>query len=100
MRAHGYRVNVAFLRDALRRAGLPRSDTEPRPRASRHRGRRRGALAQSHPGGAGIAATVMEKDAGMGRDAVFHDNRVEVERALMTRAEFLRASTALGRAPS
>ncbi len=46
------------------------------------------------------ADTVMEKDADMGRGAVFHDNRVEVERARMTRAEFLHAFTALGRAPA
>ena len=53
-----------------------------------------------NPGGASIAATVMEKDADMGRGAVYHDNRVEVERALMTREEFLHAFTALGRAAS
>ena len=51
-----------------------------------------------NPGGASIAATVMEKDADMGHGAVFHDNRVEVERARMTREEFHRAFTALGRA--
>jgi len=39
----------------------------------------------------------MEKDADMGRGAVFHDNRVEVERASVTREEFVRAFTALGR---
>ena len=50
-----------------------------------------------NPGGTSIAATVMEKDADMGRGAVFHDNRVEVERAAMTREEFLRAFAALGR---
>jgi hypothetical protein len=38
----------------------------------------------------------MEKDADMGRGAVFHDNRVEVERAKMTPEEFLRAFSALG----
>jgi anaerobic selenocysteine-containing dehydrogenase len=53
-----------------------------------------------NPGGASIAATVMEKDADMGKGAVFHDNRVEVERARMTRDEFLRAFAALGRAPA
>ena len=53
-----------------------------------------------NPGGASIAATVMQKDSDMGRGAVYHDNRVEVERALMTREEFLRAFTALGRAPA
>jgi len=50
-----------------------------------------------NPGGTSIAATVMEKDADMGRGAVFHDNRVEVERAAMSREEFLRAFAALGR---
>ncbi len=51
-----------------------------------------------NPGATSIAATVMEQDADMGRGAVFHDNRVEVERAAMTRDEFLRAFAALGRA--
>jgi hypothetical protein len=32
----------------------------------------------------------------MGRGAVFHDNRVEVERASVTREDFLEAFTALG----
>ena len=50
-----------------------------------------------NPGATSIAATVMEKDADMGRGAVFHDNRVEVERAAMSREEFLRAFAALGR---
>jgi len=50
-----------------------------------------------NPGGTSIAATVMEKDADMGRGAVFHDNRVEVERAAMSREEFRRAFAALGR---
>ncbi len=50
-----------------------------------------------NPGGTSIAATVMEKDADMGRGAVFHDNRVEVERATITPEEFLRAFAALGR---
>jgi anaerobic selenocysteine-containing dehydrogenase len=50
-----------------------------------------------NPGGTSIAATVMERDADMGQGAVFHDNRVEVERAPMSREEFLRAFTALGR---
>ena len=50
-----------------------------------------------NPGATSIAATVMEQDADMGRGAVFHDNRVEVERAAMTREEFLRAFAALGR---
>ena len=50
-----------------------------------------------NPGGTSIAATVMERDADMGRGAVFHDNRVEVERAAMSREEFLRAFAALGR---
>jgi anaerobic selenocysteine-containing dehydrogenase len=49
-----------------------------------------------NPGGTSIAATVMEKDADMGRGAVFHDNRVEVERASVTREDFLEAFTALG----
>ena len=49
-----------------------------------------------NPGGTSIAATVMEKDADMGRGAVFHDNRVEVERAKITPEEFLRAFSALG----
>ena len=49
-----------------------------------------------NPGGTSIAATVMEKDADMGRGAVFHDNRVEVERATITPEEFLRAFAALG----
>jgi hypothetical protein len=38
----------------------------------------------------------MEKDADMGRGAVFHDNRVEVERATITPEEFLRTFAALG----
>ena len=50
-----------------------------------------------NPGATSIAATVMEQDADMGRGAVFHDNRVEVERAAMSREEFLRAFAALGR---
>jgi anaerobic selenocysteine-containing dehydrogenase len=50
-----------------------------------------------NPGATSIAATVMEKDADMGRGAVFHDNRVEVERAAITAEEFRRAFTALGR---
>jgi anaerobic selenocysteine-containing dehydrogenase len=50
-----------------------------------------------NPGGTSIAATVMEKDADMGRGAVFHDNRVDVERAAVSREEFLRAFAALGR---
>ena len=50
----------------------------------------------NYPGGASIAATVMERDADMGRGALFHDNRVEVERAAMSREEFLRAFAALG----
>jgi hypothetical protein len=50
-----------------------------------------------NPGGASIAAMVMERDADMGRGAVFHDNRVEVERAAITPAEFLSAFAALGR---
>ena len=33
------------------------------------------------PGGRNIAATVAERDADMGYGAVYHDNRVEVERA-------------------
>jgi anaerobic selenocysteine-containing dehydrogenase len=49
-----------------------------------------------NPGGTSIAATVMERDADMGRGALFHDNRVEVERAAMSREEFLRAFAALG----
>jgi anaerobic selenocysteine-containing dehydrogenase len=50
-----------------------------------------------NPGATSIAATVMEKDADMGRGAVFHDNRVEVERAAITAEEFRRAFTVLGR---
>lgn len=50
-----------------------------------------------NPGGIGIAATVMERDADMGRGAIFHDNRVEVERAAISREEFLRAFQARGR---
>ena len=50
-----------------------------------------------NPGGTSIAATVMQRDADMGRGAVFHDNRVEVERASMSREEFLAAFAALGR---
>jgi hypothetical protein len=38
----------------------------------------------------------MEKDADMGRGAVFHDNRVEVERASMSREDFLQAFATLG----
>jgi anaerobic selenocysteine-containing dehydrogenase len=49
-----------------------------------------------NPGGISIAATVMERDADMGRGALFHDNRVEVERAAMSREEFLHAFAALG----
>ena len=49
-----------------------------------------------NPGGTSIAATVMEKDADMGRGAVFHDNRVEVERAPMSREDFLQAFATLG----
>src|SRR5262245_22757131 len=49
-----------------------------------------------NPGATSIAATVMEKDADMGRGAVFHDNRVQVERAAITAEEFRRAFTALG----
>jgi anaerobic selenocysteine-containing dehydrogenase len=48
-----------------------------------------------NPGGTSIAATVMERDADMGRGAVFHDSRVQVERAAMDRQEFLRAFAAL-----
>src|SRR5215472_4976205 len=50
-----------------------------------------------NPGGSSITATVMEKDSDMGRGAVFHDNRVEVERAAVTREDFLRAFATLGR---
>ena len=53
-----------------------------------------------NPGATSIAATVMEKDADMGRGAVFHDNRVEVEGAAMSREEFLRGFAALGRGPA
>lgn len=53
-----------------------------------------------NPGGTNIAATVIERDADMGRGALFHDNRVEVERAPIEREEFLRAFTALGAAPA
>jgi len=49
-----------------------------------------------NPGGTSIAATVMEKDADMGAGALFHDNRVEVERASIGREDFVRAFTALG----
>jgi anaerobic selenocysteine-containing dehydrogenase len=48
-----------------------------------------------NPGGTSIAATVMERDADMGRGAVFHDSRVEVERAAIGRDDFLRAFAAL-----
>ncbi|HXJ81377.1 MAG TPA: molybdopterin-dependent oxidoreductase [Candidatus Methylomirabilis sp.] len=50
-----------------------------------------------NPGGTSLAATVMERDSDMGRGAVFHDSRVEVERAAVSREEFLRAFAALGR---
>ncbi len=50
-----------------------------------------------NPGGTNLAATVMERDSDMGRGAVYHDNRVEVERATMTREEFERVFAALGR---
>jgi anaerobic selenocysteine-containing dehydrogenase len=53
-----------------------------------------------NPGGTSIAATVMERDADMGRGAVFHDSRVQVERAAMGREEFLRAFAALRPAPA
>ena len=43
-----------------------------------------------NPGGASIAATVMERDSDMGRGAMFHDNRVEVARASVTREAFER----------
>ena len=49
-----------------------------------------------NPGATSIAATVMERDADMGKGAVFHDNRVEVERAAMSAEEFRRAFAALG----
>jgi anaerobic selenocysteine-containing dehydrogenase len=49
-----------------------------------------------NPGATSIAATVMEKDSDMGQGAVFHDNRVQVDRAAMTADEFQRAFTALG----
>lgn len=49
-----------------------------------------------NPGGTSIAATVIERDADMGRGALFHDNRVQVERAPIDREAFLRAFTALG----
>jgi anaerobic selenocysteine-containing dehydrogenase len=49
-----------------------------------------------NPGGTSIAATVMERDADMGGGAVFHDNRVEVERAPVTPDEFLQAFRSLG----
>src|SRR5262245_57515376 len=49
-----------------------------------------------NPGGTSIAATVMERDADMGGGAVFHDNRVEVERAPVTPEDFLQAFRALG----
>src|SRR5262245_4397707 len=50
-----------------------------------------------NPGGTNLAATVMEKDSDMGRGAVYHDNRVQVERAKMTREDFHRAFAELGR---
>jgi hypothetical protein len=49
-----------------------------------------------NPGRASIAATVIEKDADMGRGALFHDNRVQVERAPMTPHEFFAAFARLG----
>ena len=49
-----------------------------------------------NPGGTSIAATVMERDADMGRGAVYHDNRVQVSRAPVSRGEFLAAFAALG----
>jgi hypothetical protein len=49
-----------------------------------------------NPGGTSIAATVMEKDADMGRGAVFHDNRVEVERAPITPEQFQQQFARLG----
>ena len=49
-----------------------------------------------NPGATSIAATVMEKDSDMGRGAVYHDNRVEVERASITPEAFQRAFAALG----
>ena len=51
-----------------------------------------------NPGRTSIAATVMERDADMNRGAVFHDNRVEVERAPTTREAFLREFAVLGSA--
>ena len=50
-----------------------------------------------NPGGTNIAATVMERDADMGRGAVYHDNRVQVERSGMSREKFLAEFAALGR---
>jgi anaerobic selenocysteine-containing dehydrogenase len=43
------------------------------------------------PGGTNTTATVMERDADMGSGAVFHDNRVEVERAPVSPADFAAA---------
>jgi hypothetical protein len=48
-------------------------------------------------GGTSIAATVMERDADMGRGAVYNDNRVEVERVAISREKFLAEFAALGR---
>ena len=50
-----------------------------------------------NPGCTNIAATVIERDADMGRGALFHDNRVEVERATMTPHDFLATFAHLGR---
>jgi anaerobic selenocysteine-containing dehydrogenase len=52
-----------------------------------------------NPGGTSIAATVMERDADMGHGAVYHDNRVQVERAALSRDDFLRAFAAAGPHP-
>jgi anaerobic selenocysteine-containing dehydrogenase len=73
-------------------AGVEISDRVPRGIV----GGAKGHWPKLNPGGTSIAATVMERDADMGRGAVFHDNRVEVERAAMSREEFLRAFAALG----
>ena len=45
-------------------------------------------------GGANVNATVEERDADMGRGAVFHDNRVEVEAVTALATEQRRATSA------
>jgi hypothetical protein len=82
-----------FTRGALCQRVVRISDRVPRGIA----GGAKGHWPKLNPGGTSIAATVMEKDADMGRGAVFHDNRVEVERTGMSAEEFRRAFAALAR---